>query len=256
MRRSMIKKRMVRIVFLMIILIQLTGCSDRRKEQDEGLVELAELTESEELTDTGSGEIPEEENAKKAEERTKEGQRTDSAGKESEAPEDTAEVYVHVCGQVTNPGVYRVPSGSRLFEVIEAAGGLLEDAADELLNQAAQVQDGQQVYVPSREEADRGMSDQRASNLDAAGQSVSNPGVSGSSSDPGFALAADDGKINLNTASKEQLMTLSGIGEAKANSIIAYREGHGGFKKIEELMEVEGIKEGVFNKVKDQIKVS
>ena len=63
-------------------------------------------------------------------------------------------------------------------------------------------------------------------------------------------------KIDLNRATREQLMTLSGIGEAKADSIIAYREVHGGFRQIEELMEVDGIKEGVFNKVKDQIKVS
>ena len=69
-------------------------------------------------------------------------------------------------------------------------------------------------------------------------------------------MSADEGKVNLNTASKEQLMTLSGIGEAKAASIIAYREEHGGFQKIEELMEVEGIKEGVFNKVRDQIRVN
>ena len=61
--------------------------------------------------------------------------------------------------------------------------------------------------------------------------------------------------MDLNTASREQLMTLSGIGEAKAASIIAYREEHGGFRKIEELMEVEGIKEGVFNKVRDQIRI-
>ena len=61
--------------------------------------------------------------------------------------------------------------------------------------------------------------------------------------------------MNLNIASREELMTLSGIGEAKAASIIAYREEHGGFRQIEELMEVEGIKEGVFNKVRDQIRI-
>ena len=61
--------------------------------------------------------------------------------------------------------------------------------------------------------------------------------------------------MNLNTATKEQLMTLSGIGEAKASAIISYRESHGRFQNIEELMQVEGIKDGVFRKVKDQIKV-
>ena len=69
-------------------------------------------------------------------------------------------------------------------------------------------------------------------------------------------MTAGSGKVNLNTASKEQLMTLSGIGEAKAMSIIAYREEHGGFQKVEELMEVQGIKEGVFNKVRDRISIN
>ena len=65
----------------------------------------------------------------------------------------------------------------------------------------------------------------------------------------------DDGKININTAEKEELMTLTGVGEAKAQSIIAYREEHGGFQSIEELMQIEGIKEGVFNKIKEDITI-
>ncbi len=67
---------------------------------------------------------------------------------------------------------------------------------------------------------------------------------------------AGDGKVNINTASREELMTLTGIGEAKAEAIIRYREDKGSFKSAEELKEVEGIKDGVYNKVKDQIKVS
>ncbi len=64
-----------------------------------------------------------------------------------------------------------------------------------------------------------------------------------------------DGKVDINTAGKDELMTLSGIGEAKADAIIRYRDEHGKFQKIEDLMEVEGIKDGVFQKVKDQIKI-
>ena len=147
-----------------------------------------------------------------------------------------------MCGQVVSPGVYRLPAGSRLYEAIEAAGGLSESAAGELLNQAAQMQDGQQVYVPSREEAAQGQSGQSVSNMGAAGQNVSDQGSAAGQVVPGAGMAADDGRIDLNTATREQLMTLSGIGEAKAESIIAYREEHGGFRRIEELMEVGGIK--------------
>lgn len=232
-------------VLMILFLVFLSGCSVQQSGRDE------ELTE---LTDRVSEEVPEEEPDEEFIEGTKEEGGQESAEYTAEPAKDTEEIYVHVCGQVQNPGVYLLPAKSRMFEAIDAAGGLLADAADELLNQAAQVKDGQQIYVPSREEAMQGMASQNMSNSGEGGQGISNPAAL--ASQPAADLAADDGKVNLNIASKEQLMTLSGIGEAKASSIIAYREAHGGFKRIEELMEVEGIKEGVFNKVKDQIKVS
>lgn len=154
----------------------------------------------------------------------KDKEESDSADQKEE------ELYVHVCGQVVNPGVYKLPDGSRIYEAIDAAGGTLDAAAAESLNLAEKLNDGQQIYIPS---------------VDEAGAVAAGAGDMGS----------NDGKVNLNTAAREELMTLSGIGEAKADSIIRYREEHGGFKSIEELKEVEGIKDGVFNKVKDQIKV-
>lgn len=178
----------------------------------------------------------------KPKEEAKETKETGDSGAEGgkireSVPEETGTIYVHVCGEVASPGVYELPAGSRLYEAVAAAGGLLDSAAGERLNQAAEAGDGQQIYVPSREEAALGLTDA------PAGLGNIPEGM------------AEDGRISLNTASKEQLMTLSGIGEAKAASIISYREEHGGFQRIEELMEVEGIKEGVFNKVKDQIKI-
>lgn len=158
-------------------------------------------------------------------------------------------------------------AGSRLYEAIEAAGGILENGAGEWLNQAAQVGDGQRIYVPSTEEvrkAQQGGADVLQGTQ--GGLSAEQQGAQGSlyiaqqeiegGKPSGQVSSSDDGKVNLNTASKEQLMTLSGIGEAKAASIIAYREEHGGFQKIEELMEVQGIKEGVFHKVRNQIRVN
>ncbi len=218
-----------------ISLVLLSGCSGIRTGQGEELKE---------LTDTESGEVQEDESIAGE---TKKEELEEHLQDEIQSTDDSQEVYVHVCGQVACPGVYLLPAGSRLYEAIEAAGGLSENAAGELLNQAAQIEDGQQIYVPSREEAAQLQAGQSVSNMGEAGRNVSAPGMSGTS---------DDGKIDLNRATREQLMTLSGIGEAKADSIIAYREVHGGFRKIEELMEVDGIKEGVFNKVKDQIKVS
>ena len=153
-------------------------------------------------------------------------------GEDSDPGGQSGRVVVHVCGQVAAPGVYELAEGSRIYEAIEAAGGVNGQAAPEGLNQAACVEDGQQIYVPSVQEL-------QDNSFTAAGDSG----------------AAEDGRVNINTAQAEELMTLSGIGEAKAAAIIQYREENGGFQSIEELMEISGIKEGVFEKIKDQIKV-
>ena len=137
-----------------------------------------------------------------------------------------AEICVYICGAVHEPGVYELPEGSRVHEALEMAGGMTEEAAAYALNLARIAVDGEQIYVPDAEEIQ--------------GQSI----LSGS----GY-----EKKVNINTASMEELMTLTGIGEAKAESIIRYREENGGFQSIEDLMEIGGIKEGVFEKIKDDI---
>lgn len=138
--------------------------------------------------------------------------------------------YVYVCGAVEYPGVYALAGNSRIYEAVDMAGGFREDARKEAVNQAGMVSDGQMVYIPSEEEAESGIAEEA-----------------------GF-LA--DGRIDLNTATAEQLMTLPGIGESKAGNIIRYREEHGAFASVEDLMKVEGIKEGTYNRLKDSIKVN
>lgn len=182
----------------------LSGCSDK---QEEGLLEVQEVSET---TDSDKG---------------------NSVSDETEGQRKTEEnIYVYICGQVNAPGVYELSADSRLYEALEAAGGMTETAADTYLNQAQKLEDGQQIYVPSREEAQS----------QASPDSPNHP---------------EDDKVNLNTASKEELMTLSGIGEAKADAIIRYREDKGNFQSTEELKNVEGIKDGVYNKVKEKIKI-
>ena len=149
----------------------------------------------------------------------------------SQKSEERKKVFVYVCGEVQASGVYELEQDSRVFEAIAKAGGLTENAAAEAVNQARVVVDGEQIYVPSLDE-------------------VKGAGVVSEVTE-----RTDDGKININTAEKEELMTLTGVGEAKAQSIIAYREEHGGFQSIEELMQIEGIKEGVFNKIKEDITI-
>lgn len=158
------------------------------------------------------------------------------------------EIYVDVCGAVASPGVYRLPAGSRIFQAVELAGGLLPEAAGEYVNQARSLEDGQQVYVPTREEAEELGTPVRT---EEAGAAAKDPGSGGQ--EP--AGSGSGGKIDLNTAQLEELTALTGIGESKARAIIAYREEHGGFSSIEEICQVQGIKEGTFLKIKDKIAV-
>ena len=166
---------------------------------------------------------------------------------ENNTPEDRRDVenseksgvYVYICGEVANPGVYELSEDSRIYEAVDAAGGFTENAARESINLASKVSDGMQITIYNKEEA---------ASLPAGGTSAGkNSGqdqMSGSSS-----------LVNLNTATKEELMTLKGIGESKAEDIIRYREKSGGFKKIEDIMKISGIKEAGFQKIKDNITV-
>ena len=158
----------------------------------------------------------------------------------SEVPEDTeAEtIFVDVCGAVISPGVYEISADSRVFQVIEAAGGFLPEAASSTVNQAQPVSDGQQIYVHTQEEVKEGT-------LPATIQQA----------DPGSGTGTSEGVVNINTADAEALKSLTGIGDAKAQAILAYREEHGAFSGIEEIMQVPGIKESTFSAIKDKIAV-
>lgn len=155
------------------------------------------------------------------------------------------QVHVHVCGAVKKAGVYLLSEGSIVEDAIRAAGGVTKGGAVDYLNLAGTVSEGDKIYVPFLEDVEDpyGFAGQ-------TGQSGSGMAGSGSGAD-----SSQGALVNLNTASKEQLMTLSGIGETRADAIIAYREANGNFKKIEDIMKVSGIKEGAFEKVKDQITV-
>ena len=148
---------------------------------------------------------------------------TDASVKEDDVSDkDTEYIFVYVCGAVNLEGVYELPSGSRVYEAIEAAGGFREDADKSNVNQAEVLEDEERIYVP------------------AVGEETQED-------------SSKDGKVNINKASKEELMTLPGVGESRAESIIQYREENGEFRSVEDIMQVSGIKEGLFEKIKDMI---
>ncbi len=183
--------------------------------------------------DSGSGDTADGEN---------DGAQTGTTGtKEDPEDEEETTIYVYVCGQVREAGVYQMPYGCRIYQVIEEAGGVTEEADISAVNQAAKAEDGQKIYIPEEGELLSGASegDDTASGQVSGAEEIS--GVSG------------DGKVNINTADKDELMTLSGIGESRAESIVKYREEHGSFSRTEELKNISGIGDGIYNKIREDI---
>ncbi len=144
----------------------------------------------------------------------------------SKEAEEEDFIWVFVCGAVESPQVVKLPVGSRAMVAVKMAGGMTEDADESFVNLAAILEDGEKLYIPTKEEA--------------------------------VSLSIQEEKeslVNINTAGTKELCTLLGIGESRAEDIIAYRETHGPFAAIEDIMKVPGIKENAFAKIKDAITV-
>lgn len=167
--------------------------------------------------------------------------RTDETPECVDVTETPKELYIHVCGAVVTEGLYVLPSGSRLADGIAAAGGFAATADTAYHNLAAGLSDGQKIYVPTLEETE-GLSVSERGESTGMGETVSEVLSSG-----------QEGKVNLNTAGKDELMLLPGIGEAKAERILQYREKVGSFQKIEEIKNVSGIGEAIFERIKGTI---
>ncbi len=179
------------------------------------------------------------------------GSESGALGVQGERVEEST-LFVHICGEVMKPGVYELPKGSRVYEAVEEAGGFTEDAAADYVNLAYVLEDGWKIEIPSWEKAEKEGEGKNAGlssgiSADEAGEKMT--GESGAPGSDGW----EDGLVDINTATKQELITLPGIGESRAESIISYREKNGGFSRIEDIMEVEGIKEGMFKKMKDRI---
>lgn len=143
--------------------------------------------------------------------------------------DNTEEEYItiHIVGSVANPGIYTIPEGSRVNDVVEKAGGPTEEAALERINLARPLFDGEQIFVPGADEGGD---------------------FSGFEGEGG-------GKVNINRASLDELTSLNGIGESRAQNIINYREDNGPFADIEDVMNVPNIAAGIFEGIKDDITV-
>lgn len=243
------KKKRIKILAAVIFMVAAGICYSCGRNQDSGVsgdgIFLSGGQSGQSLLEAGTtpaagivpvdGAVPESGAAAEADAVSGEG----AGAADSAAAQSTSAptVYVHICGAVERPGVYQVEEGSRVYQVVEEAGGFLEEAAPDYLNMADAVSDGMKLVVPYADELEAGQAYGETGQA-AAGVSASGPA-----------------KININTADKAALMTLKGIGESRAEDIIRYREQNGGFQKIEDIMNVSGIKDASFEKIRDDITV-
>lgn len=204
-----------RLGCLLVMGIYMTGCSGVGEE-----FILTDTEEKQEVITTGQ----------EQETSTQDSVTQETVMQATGQTEEAGTVFVFVCGQVAVPGVYELPAGSRIYDAIMQAGGCMETADICAVNQAGYLEDGMQIYIPAIGEAYKeAASEEQASRT--------------------------DGRISINHADKNELMTLPGIGESKADAILEYRQSHGAFSSIDELMNIPGIKEGIFNNIQDYIKV-
>lgn len=140
-----------------------------------------------------------------------------------------ARICVYVCGAVVSPGIYYLEEGARVAQAIDAAGGMLPDADLSAINPALKASDSQKIYIPTAAES------------------------AGFNGEAGADVGLSGGLININTADAALLSTLPGIGKVKAESIVAYREENGGFKTVEDIKNVSGIKDSSYEKIKELI---
>lgn len=183
---------------------------------------------------------------------TEEGSAKTTAAETEQAaqPQTEVSIVVDISGAVARPGVYTLPAGARVCDVIARAGGLTEEADTSALNQAALLADEDKVIVYTREELAADAGDGMTQN-GATGQALQQ-GIQ--TAGEGSAIAGGS-RVNINTAGVEELCTLNGIGESRAGDIIAWREQNGGFAAPEDIMQVPGIKEATYNRIKDKITV-
>ncbi len=274
--RKKLNIRSVQLIFSVIMFLTLAGLTGCQNEESEFLEKELEQEESGETADVEQKELKDTESGKVsladpdlASETSPDSTESEGISKKkaeiTESDQSSAiqqpvsqTIYVDVCGAVVNPGVYELSSDSRVFQAIEKAGGYLPGAAASYLNRARSLSDGQQIYVPTQEEVDSQtipLTQDETAQDGVVQAGTAQTGTAADNTADGTGTTQAGQRINLNTADVSQLSTLTGVGESKALAIIAYREENGPFTSIEDIMNVPGIKEGTYEKIKDKIAI-
>ncbi|MCR5836538.1 MAG: helix-hairpin-helix domain-containing protein [Lachnospiraceae bacterium] len=215
----MIKRMILCNLIFAFLILQLTGCGLKEKDFAELSISHSEDGQQESISDKETTQIN----------------------------TDFELIYIYITGCVKNPGVYSINKSERMISAVKLAGGFTDEASEECVNLASKLEDGEHIKILSKKQykkiSEGAAKDTNSYNFNEC-TSIDNSNASDNSN-----------LININTASKEELCSLAGIGEAKAASIIEYRAANGFFQKIEDIKNVSGIGENVFNRIKDSITV-
>ena len=160
-----------------------------------------------------------------------------------------SQVVVYICGAVKHPGVYKFTAGSRVNDAVNAASGFKKGAARTAINHARVLEDGEQITIPTLKQVKRKQLSKTTDGDNFQDKTTDNENTDSSERESQNTL------ININTASAGELTSLSGIGQSRADAIIEYRQSNGKFQSIEDIMKIPGIKQGIFNKIKNKISV-
>ncbi len=247
-------KKKINIV-LWLICLMLCGCTRREQlmETEDSALSVQDAAEdisaAEEEPSGGEDVRPEESSGLSSGGETDAGE-IPAGSADAEAAGEPQTIWVHVCGAVKEPDVYELPAGSRVYEAVQAAGGFAEDADSNYVNQVQKLSDGVKLVIPTTAQTE----ELAAQEKDGAVVGVTDAGTETADSGGSPATSAG-GRVNINTASEAELCNIPGIGKTRAAAIVAYRQEKGGFTSIEDIMNVSGIKEGTYEKIKDTITV-
>ncbi len=228
------KERIIGAIVLLVVLGSvLLFVSNMRKPQEFSQKEVLEMFNEE--GDSGM------ESTKKISSKSE----TVNEEKNQDEKAERKNIVVEIKGEVVKPNVYTLAENSRVNDIIEKAGGLTSEANINNINRASLLSDGECIVIRNINDKD---ADVQEENLNSKVNTLSQGG--------NVASNGDSINININTASKDELKTLSGIGDTKAEAIIEYRDSNGGFKSIDELKNVSGIGEGTLNKIREKININ
>lgn len=247
----------VRIAVLLICVV-LCGCT--RREQlvletgsSAGMTEpVSEGTQGTDIVNPPSEQTETEQDGPQRNAELTADRNTEEMPAAEQIPPEAQMICVHVCGAVKNPDVYELPAGSRVYEAVKLAGGFTEEADESYVNQAQTLSDGVKLVIPTAAQVQANRQEELGDGIGVISTAETSAGTNGTDT----ARDASDDRVNINTATQERLCEIPGIGATRAAAIIAYRQEHGGFTKIEDIMNVSGIKEGTYVKIKDSIRVN